>query len=87
MHLGIRGILVIIVTHAALESEGDITATWIQTTVELEHTPEVLVLAVRKARLTVAVDSEVATVHLIDSSIGDRVGDVKIRIGVVGGRE
>ena len=87
MHLGIRGILVIVVAQAALESEGNITATGVQTAVELEHTPEILILDIRKARLTVAVDSEVATMHLVDSSIGDRVGNVKIRIGIVGSRK
>ena len=87
VHLVVRGIVVLAVAHAALETQCDISAAGVQTAVELEHSPEVLVLSVGEARLTVAVHSEILGVHGGDALFGEWIGDVSVGIGIISGRE
>ena len=53
----------------------------------MEHTPEVLVLAVGKTRLTVMVHSEILDAHSGNTLVREWIGDIKIGIGIESGRE
>ena len=56
VHLVIGSIPVFVVTHTAFQTQGDIAPFWIQTSVELQHSPYVFVLAIAQTGTFVTVD-------------------------------
>ena len=83
----VRDILLLVIACTSLETDGDVTALRVQAAEELQHTPGVLVLAIREAGLSVVVDGQLIGIHYRDSVIGKGIGDIEIRIVGEGGRK
>ena len=83
----VRGILVLAVASAGFDAEGYVASMRIQTAVELQHAPRILVAAIGEAGVLVVVD-EIWGEGIVDSRYGhrcQRVVGIEIRVVVEGG--
>ena len=79
LHLVVAGVAVAAVAAACLEADNDVTALGVQTAIELEHSPGVLVVSVGQAGTQIVVDG----VGLkFGSEVSQWVGDVVVRVVV-----